>query len=783
MSSTDCDCCAERGGGPCPGLSAPFTILEWIGSRTIDTDLRTLPLWIARKLDRYHKSNLFWQVVVRGTGDVPAGKQFCYFQGMREPRVFTAPQRTQNEKQQLAAASSPTAGTFTLRRGSQLTAAIPFDAAAAAVQAALLLLDAFADGDVIATGGPLPATPIVIEYTGKLGGSNQSELIVDDTLIVGGTISLMTIQDGHMPHDFQNFFEPLNVGTTWHGRLRNGYGDHLKRGLHVAPASEFWNPDINSVFELFFFDGTTTESTGTLDVLLDAPAIQAALESLPNIGSGNVSVTSIGSPFEFLIEFIGTLANTDFGAGVLISPVDVFNSSVIQRGDATHNQQETIHLIRFCETCVADSPNITAEFNEDGQIVVTAGEPLAFALQVRCLGCYFATEFEMWDMFERQDVVCEPPDEGEAFSGQVWVRMKRFGPDAFDAHLINEAFPIDGDTVPRLPPCDAEIVYLGDGAFSNILHQRCNETGFPPVMVCDYPGHRYTINPTGDIVRLKELYGTKFSYWGGWISGRNGSNELLTRFDEYDLSRASVLFLGGLNASSDLYVDNQFGWELSTFAAGALDGLIAWLALGGKTLVLDGGFFPEALLTALGLATVVHPEGEPVGTDTLISDTQIGPATPPDFEHAHVSTTGLTHPFIDGVTDIFTPSHEGTLGGTSGAMDTRIYTSSIRCLTIGGDAIVIGQLVGEFLQGLTGIPYTVLPFNYPAVAVEPWAAAPTSRIVISYINDAIAGCDLGNRETPPVGIADCPAAIMGRSLSHRANATFLRNLWDKRNEF
>lgn len=790
MPSTDCDCCAERGGGPCPGLSAPFTILEWIGSRTIETDLRTLPLWIARHLDRYHKNNLLWQVVVRGTGDIADGQEFCYAQNRRVPQVWTAPQKTENEQQQLAAGGTPTAGTFTLRRASQLTPLIPFNATAAEVQAAVEMLDAFSDGDVIANGGPLPATPIVLEYTGKFSGSNQPELIVDDDAITGGTIELTTLIDGHTPHAFQNFFEPLNVGTTWHGRLRNGYGDHTKRGVFVVASQEFWNPDLNSVFAVIFFDGTSTETTGDLSVLIDAAGLQSALELLPNIGSGNVSV-SVSAPggcandlqCGFVVEFIGTLANTDFGEGMLITPTEIFNSTVLQRGDASNNHREKIHLIQFCDDCISGAPNVTAEWI-DGQIVVTAGEPLAFALQLRCLGCYYATDFELWDMYEEQEIVCIPPTESNGYSGDnPFARMRRWGIDGFDGHLRNEAFPIDGHTLPRFPPCDAEIVYLGDGSFSHVLHQRCGEVGFPPEMVCDYPEDRYTINPTGDIVRLKELYGTKFSYWGGWISGRNGSNQLLTRFGEYDLSRASVLFLGGLNASFDNYNANQFSWETSDFAAGQLDGLIAWLDQGNKLLVLDGGHFPESLLTALGLATVVHPEGEPIGTDTLISDTSIGPATPPDFEHAHVSTGGFTHPFIEGVVDIFRPSHEGSLGGTSGAMDGRIYTSSIRCLTPGGGAIVIGQLIGEFVAGVTGIPYTIEPYNYPAVSVEPWPGAPTSRIVISYVNDAIAGCDLGNRTSPPVGIADCPAAIMGQGLSHRADATFLRNLWDKRNEF
>ena len=334
------------------------------------------------------------------------------------------------------------------------------------------------------------------------------------------------------------------------------------------------------MFRIFFFDGTSTADTGDLSVLIDAAGLQSALESLPNIGSGNVSVTvGLGGGCEFdmqcgfVIEFLGALANTDFTNGLSVTPGDVFEPFTIQVGDAAHNHKEIVRLNQVCETCLVDGPNVTAEWI-NGRIVVTAAEPLAFALQVRCLGCYYAAEFELWEYYEEREIVCSIVEGGR----QVWTRMKRWGIDGFDGHLRNEAFPIGGVTTTRFPPCDAEIVYLGDGSFETIVHPRSN----------DFPEARYTINPTGDVPRLKFLYGTKFSYWGGWIK-EVVAGELVTLFDQYDLSRASVLFLGGLNSTADFYLTNQFAWDVLPFQAGTLQPLIDWLDLGDKLLVLEIG--------------------------------------------------------------------------------------------------------------------------------------------------------------------------------------------------
>src|SRR4051794_21605666 len=64
-----------------------------------------------------------------------------------------------NEVQSLANSGTPTGGTFRLGFKSVSTANIAYNAAAAAVQAALEAVSTIGSGNLVATGGPLPASP------------------------------------------------------------------------------------------------------------------------------------------------------------------------------------------------------------------------------------------------------------------------------------------------------------------------------------------------------------------------------------------------------------------------------------------------------------------------------------------------------------------------------------------------------------------------------------------------------------------------------------------------
>ena len=85
-----------------------------------------------------------------------------------------------NEKVTIAEVNDPCGGTFKLTFDSQQTDAVDYDVNAAELTAALEALTSIGDANVICTGGPLPNTPIVIEFTGTLASMNVGAITFQD---------------------------------------------------------------------------------------------------------------------------------------------------------------------------------------------------------------------------------------------------------------------------------------------------------------------------------------------------------------------------------------------------------------------------------------------------------------------------------------------------------------------------------------------------------------------------------------------------------------------------
>ncbi|NOX54097.1 MAG: hypothetical protein GXP27_06585, partial [Planctomycetes bacterium] len=92
-----------------------------------------------------------------------------------------------NEVQSLQIQGNPTGGTFRLAFNGQETADLSWDADAAAVDAALEALPTIGLGNVVVTGGPLPNSPLTIEFVGSLVDTNVSEITVARNDLTGGT--------------------------------------------------------------------------------------------------------------------------------------------------------------------------------------------------------------------------------------------------------------------------------------------------------------------------------------------------------------------------------------------------------------------------------------------------------------------------------------------------------------------------------------------------------------------------------------------------------------------
>ncbi len=92
-----------------------------------------------------------------------------------------------DETQQIAITGGPpTSGTFTLVFGAQTTAALNWNCTAAQMQTALTALSSILAGQVVCSGGPLPATPIIVEFTGTMAKTAEALITVGTNSLLGG---------------------------------------------------------------------------------------------------------------------------------------------------------------------------------------------------------------------------------------------------------------------------------------------------------------------------------------------------------------------------------------------------------------------------------------------------------------------------------------------------------------------------------------------------------------------------------------------------------------------
>ena len=98
-----------------------------------------------------------------------------------------------NERQTVTITGTPDGGTFTLSYAGQTTAGIAFDAAASAVQSALVALSNLAPGDVTVTGGPGPDTPYQVTFGGTLATTDVAQMTASAASLTGGDSPAVTV--------------------------------------------------------------------------------------------------------------------------------------------------------------------------------------------------------------------------------------------------------------------------------------------------------------------------------------------------------------------------------------------------------------------------------------------------------------------------------------------------------------------------------------------------------------------------------------------------------------
>lgn len=113
--------------------------------------------------------------------------------------------------------STLTAGTFTLTFGGNTTAAINWNDSAATIQTRLRALASIGATGCNVTGGPINSNPVVVEFTGSLGGADQA-LITTST----GSVTVVETQVGAAGYTFTfegNVDVPRTVGGAYQPQM------------------------------------------------------------------------------------------------------------------------------------------------------------------------------------------------------------------------------------------------------------------------------------------------------------------------------------------------------------------------------------------------------------------------------------------------------------------------------------------------------------------------------------------------------------------------------------
>lgn len=116
----------------------------------------------------------------------------------------------ENERQRVTLKGSPSGGTFTLTFGGQTTGAIPYNASADVVQAALEALSSVSWGNVLVSSR-LPGGPFDVEFIGSLAAANQGAITASSSLTGSGTSA--NVEAITAPTGPNWFSEPLNFST------------------------------------------------------------------------------------------------------------------------------------------------------------------------------------------------------------------------------------------------------------------------------------------------------------------------------------------------------------------------------------------------------------------------------------------------------------------------------------------------------------------------------------------------------------------------------------------
>jgi hypothetical protein len=205
-----------------------------------------------------------------------------------------------NEVQEVTVVA--TEGTFTLSFGGDETAAIPFDAPAATVQAALEGLPSVGAGNVTVTGGPGDATgtkPYVLAFTGTLAGRPTGEVVANGEQLAGGSATDTVKTTGAPSGTFE--LNVYNIGAkASEGAVT--VTDTLPPGIVATEAGDVQDGAPSTIGEHGLWEcsgiGTSVVTCTNTDLLPSLPIPAGSLGALSEQGAGTIEHIGIAVKVE-----------------------------------------------------------------------------------------------------------------------------------------------------------------------------------------------------------------------------------------------------------------------------------------------------------------------------------------------------------------------------------------------------------------------------------------------------------------------------------------------------
>ncbi len=258
-----------------------------------------------------------------------------------------------------------TAGTFTLRLGTEETSALSFASTAAQIQTALEGLGEIGSGNVLVYGGDGSTANEQIwwvVFTGALAGVNITELVADITLVAGGGGTVLPA-----------FANPITV---------------LQAGGEAA-ADDFQLIDLGDATAGTFNLSNANGTTGEIAIVGDgteagsvANLIETALEGLSGFAVGDIIVRPDNANTDMqgvaFVQFRGLLSDTDVdGLGMSVAGLTGESGAgvtEVSKGAGSVNEKQSIKVFgtggTFTLTISPDTTSVIA-FGAAASVVKT----------------------------------------------------------------------------------------------------------------------------------------------------------------------------------------------------------------------------------------------------------------------------------------------------------------------------------------------------------------------------------------------------------------------------